>query len=139
MSLINNIFVYGTLREGRLEHILPEIKRFVTYSDKGYVKGRLFDVGDFPGARPARLDNKKVYGQLIEIKPEHESDVFRELDEYEEYNPANPDNSLFVRKKVNVFTKEGKNVNAWIYWYNHKVNNLKEITDGIYRKRKKNL
>jgi gamma-glutamylcyclotransferase (GGCT)/AIG2-like uncharacterized protein YtfP len=139
MSLISNIFVYGTLREGRLEHVLPEIKRFVTYSEKGYVKGRLFDVGDFPGARPARLDNKKVYGQLIEIKPEHESDVFKELDEYEEYNPSNPDSSLFVRKKVNVVTKEGKNINAWIYWYNHKVNNLKEITDGIYRKRKKNL
>jgi gamma-glutamylcyclotransferase (GGCT)/AIG2-like uncharacterized protein YtfP len=132
MRPVNNIFVYGTLKQELLGEVMPHIKPYIEFGDKGYVKGRLFDLGEFPGAKPTRLNNKKVQGQLLSIKPGFESKVLNELDEYEEYNPSDADSSLFKRKKVKVFTK-GTLKDAWIYWYNKPVSKKDEINDGVYK------
>ncbi len=132
MSPINKIFVYGTLKEDMLSEVMPQIKPFIQFGGKGYVQGRLYDVGAFPGAKPARLKDKKVYGQLLSIKSGFENKVLNELDEYEAYHPADVAHSLFKRKKVKVFTTGAVN-DAWIYWYNQPVTNKKVINDGHYK------
>lgn len=133
---MNNLFVYGTLRNGRINNFLPQIAPFLKTKSKGFVKGKLFNAGEFPAAKPTSLSSKKVYGDLVEINPGKISDVLQILDEYEEVDIANPKNSLFKRDIVNVVTNNGDKVQAWIYWYNKDVDGLNEIRDGIYRKRK---
>jgi gamma-glutamylcyclotransferase (GGCT)/AIG2-like uncharacterized protein YtfP len=133
---MNNLFVYGTLRKGRISTFLPQIAPFLKAKTKGFVKGRLFDVGEFPAAKPSSLSSKKVYGDLVEITPGRINDVLHALDNYEEIDISTPENSLFKRDIVDVITNNGDKIKAWIYWYNKDIQGLNEIKDGIYRKRK---
>jgi gamma-glutamylcyclotransferase (GGCT)/AIG2-like uncharacterized protein YtfP len=133
---MNKLFVYGTLRNGRINSSLPQIAPYLKSKAKGFVNGRLFDVGEFPAAKPSNLSSKKVYGDLVEITPHKINDVLRALDNYEEIDISNPEKSLFKRDVVDVTTNNGNKIKAWIYWYNKNVQELNEIKDGIYRKRK---
>ena len=133
---MNNLFVYGTLRNGRLQNFVPEVASFVETKGKGFVNGLLFNAGEFPVAKRTKVDTQKVYGDLLEIKEGKEKDVLRLLDEYEEIDNENPKKSLFVRNLVKVKTNKGEILNAWIYWYNKEVEGLKLIKDGIYRAKK---
>jgi gamma-glutamylcyclotransferase (GGCT)/AIG2-like uncharacterized protein YtfP len=133
---MNNLFVYGTLKNRIINDFLPEIAPFLKRKSRGFVKGKLFNAGEFPAAQPTNLPAKKVYGDLVEIHPDKIKDVLQTLDEYEEIDISNPQNSLFKRDVVSVVTNQGDKVQAWIYWYNQDVQGLNEIKDGIYRKRK---
>lgn len=134
MSEGDNIFVYGTLKKEMLGKVMPEIKPYVRFSNRGYVNGKLYDLGEFPGAKPSKSADKKVYGQLLNIKPGFEEKVLKELDEYEEFYPLAKVNSLFKRQRVKVFTNDANVVDAWIYWYNKPVEEINEIGSGIYKK-----
>lgn len=72
MSRVNNIFIYGTLKEEMLDTVMPEIKPYIRFGDKGFLKGRLYDLGEFPGAKPTRLINKTIQGKLLIIKQDCE-------------------------------------------------------------------
>lgn len=133
---MNSIFVYGTLRKGRIESVMPEIAPYLKLKSKGYVKGRLFNAGEYPAALPQKSGNKKVYGEVLEVSPQKLNYVLNTLDEYEEVDLKNPSSSLFVRELTNVIAANGEKIPAWIYWYNKDVKKMKEIKDGIYRIRK---
>lgn len=133
---MNNIFVYGTLRKKNLKSLIPEIVPYVKVKSRGYVKGKLYDAGEYPAALPQISGNKKVYGEVLEINMQKLDYVLNTLDEYEEVNSNNLSSSLFVRKLTKVNAANGENIPAWIYWYNKNVENMKEIKDGIYRKRR---
>ncbi len=133
---MNNLFVYGTLRKGRLEAIVPEISGLLTIKTRGYVKGKLFDAGNYPAATPNGNANQKVYGEVVEIEPAKLVYVLSILDEYEEFDVNNPSASLFIRDIVNVKDAKGRQIKSWIYWYNKDVKKLKQIKGGVYRKRK---
>ena len=133
---MNRLFVYGTLRNGRLATVVPEIAGSIRLQKKGYIKGRLFDTGEYPGAVPYPKGEKKVYGDIIEIDEAKVDTVLQILDEYEEFYKNDIKNSLFTRNLVTVNINDTKTVKSWVYWYNREVKNLKEIKDGVYRKRK---
>lgn len=133
---MNNIFVYGTLRKKNLKSVIPEIAPYVKLKSKGYVKGKLYDAGEYPAALPQINGNKKIYGEVLEINTQKLNYVLNTLDEYEEVNSNNPTSSLFVRKLTKVNSTNREKISAWIYWYNKNVENMKEMKDGIYRKRK---
>jgi gamma-glutamylcyclotransferase (GGCT)/AIG2-like uncharacterized protein YtfP len=133
---MNKLFVYGTLRNGMLQQVMPDMSPFIHVDTKGFVRGKLFDTGEFPAAKPVRVEDAKIYGEVIEIDPVNINKVLAQLDEYEEIDKKHPDKSLFTRKTVEVNVTGGKKIRAWIYWYNKDVKGLKEIKNGIYRKRK---
>lgn len=136
---MNKLFVYGTLRNSRIKDAVPEIAPYIKVRQKGFVRGKLFDVGSYPAAIPYKNSGKKVYGEILEIDNSKLEEVLRILDEYEEYSPADKKSSLFVRDAVNVNTNDDKRLKSWIYWFNGEIKNLKEIKDGIYRKRRQKL
>lgn len=136
---MNRLFVYGTLKNSRIKEAVPEIAPFIKVKVRGFVRGKLFDTGDYPAAVPDKGGRKKVYGEILEITDNKLDEVLKILDEYEEYSPRNIKSSLFVRDAVNVNTRNDKQLKSWIYWFNGEIKNLKEIKDGIYRKRRQNL
>ena len=133
---MNRIFVYGTLRNGMLNQVVPMLSSYVHIDTKGFVNGKLFDTGEFPAAKPNKLSQTKIYGDVLMVDDNNLDKVLNVLDEYEEIDEKAPQKSLFKRKIVDVNIANGKKIKAWIYWYNKDIKGFKELKSGINRKRK---
>jgi gamma-glutamylcyclotransferase (GGCT)/AIG2-like uncharacterized protein YtfP len=127
------VFSYGTLITGGLSaEIDALVARYCTGRWEGWVRGRLFDLGAYPGAvRGARRD-ERVLGQVLELdQPEQLLPV---LDRYEGFDPRAPHKSLYLRETVIVApTDGGRPIPAWIYWLNQRPLPRRRIPSGDYR------
>lgn len=125
------LFVYGTLMKGLRQDW--QVKVGARLAGHGSIAGRLYDLGDYPGAVWSMDGRGQVLGELYEL---HNPDIaIAILDEYEEFFPAQPEKSLFVRKVVPVTMENGTQKEAWVYFYNRKVDEADWIPGGNYRDR----
>ena len=109
------LFTYGTLQPGcAAAEIRPVVKQ-LTVVGAGYVGGRLYDLGDYPGAVLDGASNERVFGTVFEL-PDDPS-VLRALDEYEGFDAGTPDQSLFLRVLCPATLETGAIVEAWAYVY----------------------
>ena len=99
-----------------------------------YVRGRLYNFGEYPGAVIDHSANTLVRGELVELPAD--KGVLDALDKYEEFNPSKPQKSLFVRKKAKIKLTSGRTVEGWIYVYNRNPGNAPIIRGGNYSKSK---
>jgi gamma-glutamylcyclotransferase (GGCT)/AIG2-like uncharacterized protein YtfP len=134
MMRIRKLFVYGSLHTASnpFYRLLMKNSRKI---GEGTVQGNLYFLGRYPGAVITK-DGNKIYGSVYLL---NDLQLFDELDKYEEYNPLNPQGSLFIRKTVTVTGEDGKKHRAWIYVYNREVSGKRLIKSGNYgqyRKRK---
>ena len=114
MTVADRLFVYGTLHPDRAPAEIRGVVRCMKRIGEGTVMGTLHNLGDFPGLV---LDGKqKIHGVLFELPDDPEA--LKKLDEYEEYVPSDPANSLFVRTKRTVTMAGGKKSQPWVYVYN---------------------
>jgi gamma-glutamylcyclotransferase (GGCT)/AIG2-like uncharacterized protein YtfP len=110
------LFVYGTLHPGRAPvEISSAVKRLKKIGE-GDVRGKLLDLGDYPGLILGNAGGNKVRGSVFLLPKDPK--VLAELDSYEEYRPESPASSLFLRKRVNVSLDDGTSRECWIYTYN---------------------
>lgn len=83
--------------------------------------GTLYDIGPFPGAVPGA---GTIHGELFRLdSPE----VWTVLDQYEGYDPDQPEASPFVRRRVGLAAPD---VTAWVYWYNGSVADQPQVASG---------
>jgi len=125
------LFSYGTLLPSLAP---PEIKstvRRLRRVGRGFVRGHLFDLGEYPGAILTRTGSQ-IAGQIFELPDDPE--VLDRLDEYEGFDPANPASSLFVRKRRCVQLQDGRRFFCWIYSYNRPVTAARHLGGGVYSK-----
>jgi gamma-glutamylcyclotransferase (GGCT)/AIG2-like uncharacterized protein YtfP len=125
----DKLFVYGTLRRGfpLHAHLAPEKSRFL---GRGKIRGRLYDLGEFPGAVDSVSSADEIEGELFQLlEPER---LLAELDEIEEFDPAKPQESLFVRRMVSVSLPAQKETRAWAYLLAKKPSGLRQIPGGDY-------
>jgi gamma-glutamylcyclotransferase (GGCT)/AIG2-like uncharacterized protein YtfP len=124
------LFAYGTL----IPELAPAFMRLVLKSfvpkAKGKVKGKLYDLGEFPGAVLDSRSRTSIRGQIFEIPDD--PIVLAKLDDYEEFDPSNPDTSLFVRRKRMVQSEDGNRYSCWIYEYNRPIVKRKLVPRGVY-------
>lgn len=96
----HTILVYGTLRPFTNTEIVK-------------VPGKLYDLGWYPGIVLGNHENPEEGERFVTCERITVTDErLAQLDAYEGYYPHNPEDSLYLRKKV------GTN---WIYVYNHSV------------------
>lgn len=128
-ALLPKLFVYGTLRRGfPLHHYLEEASpRFL---GRGTIRGRLYDLGEYPGAIKSTRSADEIEGELFELTDPVEQ--FKRLDEIEEYSPDRPGESLFLRERVNVRLETGETVEAWAYFLPAKPADARLIPSGNY-------
>lgn len=124
-----HLFVYGTLRKGQ-----PEMDRLLGAHaidiGRGTLQGRLFLIGDFPGAKVSENPDDRVHGEiyrLVDAGP-----ALAVLDEYEEYDPTDPNHSLFVRRLAPIRLNDGTTLPAWVYLYNRSIEGLRPIPSGDF-------
>jgi len=126
----NLLFIYGTLLNENNEYAayLKINSRF--YSD-GKIKGKLYDIGEYPGAILSSNDEDYIYGNILKL--DHPEDVFPVIDDYEGYGVNQSTPNEFVRVEVQIETALVP-VNCWIYVYNLPVEGLILIKNGRYLK-----
>jgi gamma-glutamylcyclotransferase (GGCT)/AIG2-like uncharacterized protein YtfP len=128
------LFLYGTLKPDSADSEIASIVSQLRSVGRGFVPGRLYDLGDFPGAVVDSSSTSLVRGLLVEL-PSNRA-VLEALDRYEEFDPSNPRGSLFVRTKTRIRLTDGRKVEGWIYVYNKKPGNAPLIPGGHYSKSK---
>ncbi|MFO0696452.1 MAG: gamma-glutamylcyclotransferase [Polyangiales bacterium] len=113
----SSVFVYGTLRRGEsrgssLEHHDPlEEGKGVVH---GTVRGKLLDLGEYPGLLPTDDPHARVHGELYTFFELEK--VFGELDAIEDFLGYGVDGSLYHRVLVRV-DLDGRERLAWTYVY----------------------
>ncbi len=102
-----HVFVYGTLRSGDCRHGIPSL--IDVLHEEAYLKDfKMLNLGGFPGITPGE---GRVRGEV------HEFTGFVELDRIEGCH-KNSENSLYLRKEVEVELPDGNTVRAWAYIFN---------------------
>jgi gamma-glutamylcyclotransferase (GGCT)/AIG2-like uncharacterized protein YtfP len=126
--MINELlFVYGTLLNSDNE-FAAYLSSNSTLFSTGRFKGKLYDIGDFPGAIADNTD-QYVMGSICKLN--HPEQVLKTLDVYEGYGPGQPQPYLFTRELLPIETPNGT-VNCWIYLYNLSVEGRVLISSGNY-------
>ena len=123
------IFVYGSLRKGFQSSAYEYISRYFNFFGEAKVKGKLFDLGEYPAAIPVSED-AFIIGELYIVKNENEfSWAIAQLDDYEGVLVEPGEQPLYRREIADSFINDAI-VPAWIYWYNGSVEGMKEIATG---------
>ena len=123
------LFVYGTLRKGFGSHGLLQRLRARLIAP-GYVFGRLYDLGQYPGAVEAAYNSYRIHGEVYRLP--NATVALEALDRYEGFDPGNPEQSLFVRKETTLTLATGGQVQAWIYWLQRVHPAARLILSGDY-------
>jgi len=124
------IFVYGTLRKTMATARRELLTKQGEYFSDGYLQGKLYDLGQYPGAIESAHSDERVYGELYKIT--EDGSVLAQLDEYEECSDHFPEPHEHIRKQLPIQLADGSTVNAWVYIYNRGVYGLKQIKSGDY-------
>lgn len=115
------LFVYGTLRPFVDVEMAKWLRSHARYVGPANTRGRLYDLGAYPGMRPARGGRDRVVGDVYRVANPR---VFRVLDRYEDE---------FVRERCVVKLDGGGCRIAWAYRYRHGVARAARISSGDYR------
>lgn len=119
------LFSYGTLQPKLAPpEIAPTVRQFRRVG-KGSVRGRLYDLGEYPGAVLSR-GGSAVRGLVFELPDDPE--ILARLDEYEGFDRAHPQGSLFIRRKCFVTLEDGRRLSCWIYTYNRPLGAASPVT-----------
>jgi gamma-glutamylcyclotransferase (GGCT)/AIG2-like uncharacterized protein YtfP len=129
MGSPNRLFVYGSLRSGFRNPAYEYLTKYFHLLGEAVVQGKFYDKGDSPVAIPSS-DDSFITGELYESNsPEEFGWAINQLDDYEGLNVEAGETPLYKRQLVKAF-QNGVASEAWIYWYNGTVANMKEIAIG---------
>ena len=95
------VFVYGSLRRGN-PHPMSERFPASKFVSAGRIKGRLYDLGDYPGVQTKDSDSF-VTGEVYEV----DQATLDKLDEFET-------TSHYLRKPTDIFL-EAERKTGWVY------------------------
>lgn len=126
---IFKLFVYGSLRSGFRNPVYEYLTKYFSLIGEAVVKGKLFDLGDYPAAKATEEDNF-ISGELYTINnPQEFPWAIGQLDDYEGLNVEEGETPLYTREEVIAYRK-GEPYTAWIYWYNRDITGKPEIESG---------
>jgi gamma-glutamylcyclotransferase (GGCT)/AIG2-like uncharacterized protein YtfP len=115
---VARLFAYGTLMRGYGLHRV--LARGATFEGEGSVRGRLLDLGRYPGL--IRGDGR-VHGEMYRLD---DAELLPVLDREEGYN--------FVRRSTIVTLASGRRARAWLYCYRGPRERAVPVPHGDYRR-----
>ena len=123
------LFVYGTLRPFVAIPMARWLATAAHYVGPARARGRLYDLGPYPGMRAARGRRQWVVGDVYRVASPR---VLRALDRYE--TGRTRVRPQFVRVRCVVKPKHGGCRRAWVYLYRPGVWRALRILRGDYRR-----
>jgi len=125
------LFVYGTLQPGLAPAEIAPVLAQLDLIGEASVNGVLYDIGSYPGAVLAAASQEKIIGAVYKL-PE-DATVLAALDAYEEFDPAAPHSSLFLRVLHPIELATGGTLQCWVYVYNRDPGTRRVMPSGIFR------
>jgi gamma-glutamylcyclotransferase (GGCT)/AIG2-like uncharacterized protein YtfP len=122
------LFVYGTLRPFVDIPMARWLQGVARYVGPAKTRGRLYDLGPYPGLKPARRTREWVRGDLYAVRDPF---VVRALDSYEAGTGAG--RPRFVRTACVVSVGRRRQRAAWVYVYQRTASHRALIAHGDYR------
>jgi gamma-glutamylcyclotransferase (GGCT)/AIG2-like uncharacterized protein YtfP len=123
------VFFYGTLLPRLAPPEIEPTVRKLRRVGRGFVRGQLFDLGEYPGAILTR-NGQPIKGQVFEIPEAPE--ILHRLDAFEGFDPSSPESSLFVRKRRHAQLEDGRKIFCWVYAYNGPLKTARAVGGGDY-------
>ncbi len=122
------LFVYGTLLQPGNE-FAAYLNKHCKFIGDGKIKGRLYDIGEYPGAVVGNAEERYIYGSIFMMDdPEI---ILNVIDDYEGIGEAYSPPQEYIRKEVGIHTAN-EILNCWMYLYNLPVVAYNEVTTGDY-------
>lgn len=115
------LFVYGTLRPFSVVPMALHLRERARYVGPALARGRLFDLGDYPGMTRARCNREWVVGDVYRIV---RRSLLATLDRYERH---------FVRRRCTVWLTKSRRHEVWFYEYGGLLTRRARIEHGDYR------
>lgn len=128
----NYLFAYGTLCPPFAPVEISSAVRRLRPVGPGVMRGKLYDLGEYPGAVLDPKASSSISGELFQLPAD--PGILRQLDLYEGFNPQDPQQSLFVRQLRTATTSGGRRVRCWVYEYNGDPGSARLLTHGNYRR-----
>ena len=125
-----HLFSYGTLQPGLIPAELAPLMGGIPVIARGFVRGILYDLGRYPGAVLDPRAQTQIHGVIYEL-PDDPA-LLAQLDEYEEFDPADPGQSLFRRILQPVTMANNGDLPCWTYVYNRDPADAPVIPGGEY-------
>jgi gamma-glutamylcyclotransferase (GGCT)/AIG2-like uncharacterized protein YtfP len=122
------LFVYGTLRRGSAHPWAATLARSANWLGEGRLAGRLYDLGEYPGAVDA--GDGWVRGDVYHLL--NPAGLLPLLDDYEDFRADAPQLGEFRRVSRPVLLDGGESRMCWVYLYNRDVTGLTPVRDGRY-------
>ena len=117
--MADKLFVYGTLHPGHAPAEIADVVQTMKPLGKGTIRGTRYELGEYPGVKISPKAVGRVEGEVFLLPSDLEA--LARLDEYEDFRPANPKQSLFRRRKATVTLKNGNSEVCWVYVYNRAI------------------
>jgi gamma-glutamylcyclotransferase (GGCT)/AIG2-like uncharacterized protein YtfP len=127
------LFVYGSLRKGFESPAYGYISSHFDLTSPATVKGRLYDLGDYPAGVPyeAEEGEARIVGELYTIRETDEFEwAIAQLDDYEGVDASYDEPAQYYRSRVPVLCEDGQTTEAWIYWYKGTVEGKPLVASG---------
>jgi gamma-glutamylcyclotransferase (GGCT)/AIG2-like uncharacterized protein YtfP len=124
---IRHLFAYGTLQPGHAPAEIAPIVEKLQSLGEGFLFGKLYDLGSYPGAVIDPASGWLVYGTVYEL-PE-DAEILRKLDAYE-----GPE---YARIEQLVTLAEGGGFTCWVYDYQGRPSEERLIESGRWAERRK--
>jgi gamma-glutamylcyclotransferase (GGCT)/AIG2-like uncharacterized protein YtfP len=129
-SMIDLLFVYGTLLRAAEHHMHPVLACNSTFIAEAHFNGRLYLVAHYPGAVAAMMAGERVHGEVYRL---HDAaGLLAVLDDYEACAPSSPQPHEYVRRPCQVMLADDTRAEAWVYLYNRPVDGLPRILSGRF-------
>ena len=119
------LFVYGTLRAASGHPMHQRLSAEAEFVGAGTFRGKLYDLGAFPGAIASHRNADRVRGEIYRLSDP--ARTLRALDAYED--------KAFRRVKVIVQRVNGETSRCWIYLYGRPLTRFPRIASGDFIKR----
>jgi gamma-glutamylcyclotransferase (GGCT)/AIG2-like uncharacterized protein YtfP len=123
------VFLYGSLMRGFESHEGLDLPGRAEFAGEAHCKGTLYDLGEYPGM--TLEGDGRVAGELY--RPLDEG-LLDDIDRFEDYYPESADDSLFVRRHLEVVDRD---LQAWAYVYNGPTEDAPVIESGDWREYQK--
>jgi gamma-glutamylcyclotransferase (GGCT)/AIG2-like uncharacterized protein YtfP len=121
---VAHIAFYGLLLGGLRAEAVPGLPEGLRYERPCRIPGVIYDLGGFPGLRAGEGE---VSGELYALE---RPAVLEHLDAFEGFDPADPERSLYVRRRLMLLEPPAR---AWVYLYNGDPGGRPVIHSGDWR------